>query len=68
MEIINARVRHARRAPEFDMVEAVIRLRVRDTLRPGPYDMDVLSFAPCSLAKTPGALRRHLIETATGQS
>ncbi|KAJ57552.1 hypothetical protein ACMU_03335 [Actibacterium mucosum KCTC 23349] len=68
MEIINARVRHARRAPEFDMVEAIIRLKVRDTLRPMPYDMDVLSFAPVALARKPGAMRQYLIEAATSQA
>lgn len=68
MDILDARVSHARRLDEFAMVEAVVTLNVRDTLRPNPYEMTVLSFAPYHLANRPGALRRHLIHNAINAS
>lgn len=64
MDILDARIRRARRSPDQPFVEAVVTLKVRDTLRPDPYEMEVLSFAPANLARRPGALRQKLIEGA----
>jgi len=68
MDILDARIRHARRVGEFEMVEAVVTLKVRDTLRPNPYEVDVLSFAPFDLARHPGAMRQHLLDCAMAEA
>ncbi|SMX46155.1 hypothetical protein [Actibacterium lipolyticum] len=64
MRILNARVKKARYARDFGMVEAIVTLLVKDTLRPVPYEMDVMAFAPRDMHRKPGALRSYLIEHA----
>lgn len=64
MDILNARVKRKAIANDVGMIEAVVTLRVRDTLRPHPFDVDVMSFAPLEMAASPEQLNQHLLRSA----
>lgn len=64
MDILSAKVKRKKIATDVGMIEAVVTLRVRDTLRPSPFEIDVLSFAPMSLANSPHQLNEQLLQSA----
>lgn len=64
MDILNAHVKEKKIATDVGLIQAVVTLRVRDSLRPAPFDVDVMSFAPLELANMPDKLDQHLLQTA----
>ncbi len=68
MKILNAAVRRARRDRDFDRVEALVSLLIRDTPTSAPRVETIRASVPSRARQSERSLRERLIEDASSMA